>query len=227
MGQFPGFTSPGWKHFEPISLQRNAIMNTKIKPNTVLTARSLCDYDCIFEVQVLARSGSFVQVKAMGEEKRCKIKTMPDGEEFIMAHGRYSMAPAFRASTAKPLEEPQNRVAYPFIARAIRKHLSRDQMEDFVRLGGSAGFPGFSMSRDCEAFFREHQEGCLALLEDLARETKVELLDFIQRIQPLPVSQTEIARAIWQDKGECKASILDSIVWKVVETVCGQILGEK
>lgn len=67
-----------------------------IKAGQTLTARSVCDYDCVFSVQILARKGSFVTVKAQGNTNRMKVHTDGDGE-FIFALGRYSMAPIFRA----------------------------------------------------------------------------------------------------------------------------------
>jgi hypothetical protein len=70
-------------------------MNT-IQSNTTLTARSICDYDCIFKIEVIERKGSFVTVKAMGNVKRVKVMA-DDRGEYIYALGKYSMAPIFRA----------------------------------------------------------------------------------------------------------------------------------
>ena len=62
-----------------------------------MTAHSICDHECIFEAEILSRNGSFVTVKAQGLERRVKIMQDSEGEEFIFAMGRYSMAPVFRA----------------------------------------------------------------------------------------------------------------------------------
>lgn len=71
--------------------------NTKrIEAGQTLTARSVCDHDCIFTANVISRSGSMALVKCEGREKRCKVYER-DGEEFIMPMGRYSMAPVFKA----------------------------------------------------------------------------------------------------------------------------------
>jgi hypothetical protein len=67
-----------------------------IKTNTTLTARSICDYDCIFKVEVIERKGAFATVKAMGNIKRVKVMA-DDRGEYIYALGKYSMAPIFRA----------------------------------------------------------------------------------------------------------------------------------
>ncbi len=66
-----------------------------IKPGQTLTAQSICDSNCIFTAEVVARSKSMVTVKVMDGIKRCKIKTDREGNEYIMALGTYSMAPSF------------------------------------------------------------------------------------------------------------------------------------
>lgn len=67
-----------------------------IKAGQVLKARSVCDYNCIFTAEVIARNGSFVTVKTQGNTKRVKVMNHGDGE-FIYAMGKFSMAPIFRA----------------------------------------------------------------------------------------------------------------------------------
>ena len=68
-----------------------------IKPGQILTARSVCDWDCVFRATVTARKGDFVTVKVMGSEKRVKINRDSCGNEFVYAMGKHSMAPVFRA----------------------------------------------------------------------------------------------------------------------------------
>lgn len=72
---------------------------TIIEAGQTLTARSACDYDCIFKVEIVSRKGMWAVVRYHGEEKRVKIHNF-DGMEGVYALGRYSMAPFFRASTA-------------------------------------------------------------------------------------------------------------------------------
>jgi hypothetical protein len=67
-----------------------------IKVGQTLTARSICDSDCIFSVEVLERKGSFVSVKVQGNIKRVKVFSDESGE-YIFAMGKYSMCPIFRA----------------------------------------------------------------------------------------------------------------------------------
>jgi len=67
-----------------------------IQAGQKLTARSVCDYECIFTVDVLERKGAFAKVAAQGITRRVKVFA-DDSGEYIFALGRYSMAPVFRA----------------------------------------------------------------------------------------------------------------------------------
>lgn len=71
-------------------------MNT-FTTGQVLTTRSICNYDCIYEATVIKRTAKTVTIREYNEEKRCKIHTDHDGNEYIYPHGRYSMAAIFRA----------------------------------------------------------------------------------------------------------------------------------
>ena len=62
---------------------------------TYITARSICDYDCIFKAEVIKRTAKTLTVKAMGIERRCKIQNI-SGELGVYALGKYSMAPFFK-----------------------------------------------------------------------------------------------------------------------------------
>ena len=66
-----------------------------IQAGTTITARSICDNDCIFKAEVLTRKGNYVTVKVMNSIVRKKVKVGYDGSEYVMALGTYSMAPAF------------------------------------------------------------------------------------------------------------------------------------
>jgi hypothetical protein len=70
----------------------------KFEANTEISARSICDHECIFEATVLKRTAKTVTIKYRGEEKRCKIHVDSyDGGEYIFPMGQYSMAPIMRA----------------------------------------------------------------------------------------------------------------------------------
>lgn len=61
------------------------------------SVRSLCDYDCIFQFEVLGRTDKTVTIKVHGEPTRRKVKLV-DGVETIDPLGRYSMSPVLRAA---------------------------------------------------------------------------------------------------------------------------------
>jgi len=67
-----------------------------IQSSTTLTARSVCDYDCIFSLDVIERKGCWATIKYMGRVSRTKIRTDESGVEYLMPE-KYSMAPIFRA----------------------------------------------------------------------------------------------------------------------------------
>lgn len=70
---------------------------TTIKAGQTLTARSVCDWDCVFRATVISRKGNFATVRVMGSEKRVRINKDSDGNEYVYAMGKHSMAPVFRA----------------------------------------------------------------------------------------------------------------------------------
>jgi hypothetical protein len=67
-----------------------------IQAGQTLKARSVCDSECVFTAEVIARNGAFATVKVQGNTKRVKVINHGDGE-FLYAMGKYSMCPIFRA----------------------------------------------------------------------------------------------------------------------------------
>ncbi len=67
-----------------------------IKSNQTLTTSSICDHNCIFSLEVIARKGNFATVRFMGNTKRTKVRIGSDGNEYLMPEN-YSMAPIFSA----------------------------------------------------------------------------------------------------------------------------------
>lgn len=78
----------------------------KIKANTTLYARSLGDWNCIFEVKVFGRTAKTADILDIyGRRRKAKIYVDDKGEEYLMPE-RYSMAPTFRASnTINPRQD--------------------------------------------------------------------------------------------------------------------------
>tara|TARA_R110000868_G_scaffold203612_3_gene451521 strand:- start:761 stop:976 length:216 start_codon:yes stop_codon:yes gene_type:complete len=70
-------------------------MNT-IKSNTELSARSICDHNCIFTLTVIERKGNFAKINYDGTIRRTKVHSWPNGNEYLRPDN-YSMAPTFNA----------------------------------------------------------------------------------------------------------------------------------
>jgi len=71
----------------------------KFEIGKTYSCRSICDYNCIFSFEVVARSDSFVSLKASdGKIKRRKVRVDSDGAEWCEPHGSYSMSPSLRAA---------------------------------------------------------------------------------------------------------------------------------
>ena len=64
-----------------------------------LSAKSICNSDCVFKATVLKRTAKFVTLQMEGENEAVRVGiTTTDGVERVWPLGRYSMAPSFRAS---------------------------------------------------------------------------------------------------------------------------------
>ncbi len=62
-----------------------------------LTARSVCNHDCIYSGVVIKRTPKFVTIEIKGYgERRVKVHVYDD-YEMVFPLGRYSMAPIFKA----------------------------------------------------------------------------------------------------------------------------------
>lgn len=64
--------------------------------NQELSARSICDHECIYTGRILRRTAKTVTVKTDEGVKRCKIHLQYENE-YIYPFGRYSMAATFYA----------------------------------------------------------------------------------------------------------------------------------
>jgi hypothetical protein len=70
---------------------------TKFEVGKTYSCRSICDYDCIFSFEVIARTEKTVTIKSAGRTVRRKVR-LSDGVECIDPHGRYSMSPVLFAA---------------------------------------------------------------------------------------------------------------------------------
>jgi len=68
----------------------------KIEVGATYSTSSACDSECIYSVTIVSRTAktAMVDLGNMGGVKRCKIHSY-NGREYVMAYGKYSMAPSF------------------------------------------------------------------------------------------------------------------------------------
>jgi len=78
-------------------------MSATIKAGDTLTARSICNYDCIYSLTILkrtAKTATFTGYSGTaGATRTSKIHTDPQGREYLRPD-RWSMAPTFWAKEA-------------------------------------------------------------------------------------------------------------------------------
>ena len=66
-----------------------------ISNNSILTATSVCDSNCVWTAKVIERKGNFIKAEIDGQIVRKKVKVW-NGEEYVLLLGSYSMAPIFK-----------------------------------------------------------------------------------------------------------------------------------
>jgi hypothetical protein len=70
----------------------------RFQVNVEYTARSICDYDCVFRFRISRRTEKNVWVYGESLDKPTRRAVKRDGEgEYILPLGNYSMAPMLRA----------------------------------------------------------------------------------------------------------------------------------
>lgn len=70
-------------------------MKKPIEKGNILKAVSICDSNCVFKAEVIERKKNFVTLLIDGQVIRKKVKVNHNNEEYVLALGNYSMAPAF------------------------------------------------------------------------------------------------------------------------------------
>jgi hypothetical protein len=67
-----------------------------IKAGQTLTSRSICDYNCIFKLEVISVSPKMAVINFQNKTRKVKINIDADGNQFLKPDN-YSMAPTFKA----------------------------------------------------------------------------------------------------------------------------------
>ena len=73
-------------------------MTTTFQTGTTYTARSSCNWDCIFSFRIVSRTAKFITVDDGHSTKRVGVSVGDDGVEQALPQGNYSMAPYIYAN---------------------------------------------------------------------------------------------------------------------------------
>ena len=73
----------------------------KFQEGQELSARSSCDYDCVFRFTVIKRTAKTVTVKYHDQLKTVKVRVWSNGTEYCYPLGTFSMAPSVFAKEGK------------------------------------------------------------------------------------------------------------------------------
>ena len=68
----------------------------KFNENKTYETRSICDYDCIFKMEVIKRTEKTITIKIMNQIKKIKV-FMYEDKEACYPLGKYSMSPMITA----------------------------------------------------------------------------------------------------------------------------------
>lgn len=111
---------------------------------------------------------------------------------------------------------------YKTLVRSVIRNIGIDSVQDVNRNGISGGFSGFIYHSDTVKFFDRHRKDILSLSEEMSKEFGTGVLEMIQGFNCVGKGYTldEIARAIYQGKGDAVTQIKNAMSWFAAEEVC-------
>ena len=101
----------------------------QFKTNTTYQARSACDHECIFEMEVIKRTAKTVTIKTRMDGIQRKKIFIGNDVEYIR-DGNYSMAPIFRADKEKTEPEPEKNTSNEVLSNVSIDLESSDKLTD-------------------------------------------------------------------------------------------------
>jgi hypothetical protein len=119
----------------------------------------------------------------------------------------------------KTLIEVSRQSQYPKLVKAVIRRIGLDSVQDVVNHGIDGGFNGFIYYADTVAFFNRHRKDILSLAKDMSESLGENMLSMIQSFNCLgkDYSRDEIARALYQGKGESCDIIKNALAWFAAE----------
>jgi hypothetical protein len=132
---------------------------------------------------------------------------------------------------------------YSKLEKAVIDQLKIDSEQELIDIckdvcnhGADAGWHGFIYHTETLAFSRKHKKAILESLEAMAADIGEDMLTCIGSFNCLsdgrgakrvPIyTNTEIAQAIWQGKGEAVTPVLNALAWYALETVANDIMNK-
>jgi hypothetical protein len=97
-----------------------------------------------------------------------------------------------------------------------------ESAQDIANHGIDGGFHGWIYYTDTCAFFKRNKSAILELAEDQAQDFEQGMLEMIQNFGDFrnnPISLNEVARAIYQGKGEMCEQVQNVMAWYAAEEV--------
>lgn len=91
-------------------------MTTKFEPGRTYATRSICDHNCIVEVEVLSRTAQTIKTMTGKGPKTLRVYVY-EGVEKVRPWGSYSMAPIVGATDLAPANADAR--AYAAVAAAL------------------------------------------------------------------------------------------------------------
>jgi len=108
----------------------------------------------------------------------------------------------------------------------IRALGSRDDLEDVVSHGASAGFPGFTYHKETVSFFKRHKGEIIKSLEEAADDFGEPVLGVVAGFRCMEgYSELEIAKVLYgHDDGSSEyTQIANCLAWYALETVAREL----
>jgi hypothetical protein len=117
----------------------------------------------------------------------------------------------------------KERSEYSRLIRAVVSRIGKESIEDVINHGIDGGFGGFVYHSDTTKFFRKYRADIIRMAGEMSSNMGEDMLEMIRNFNCLghdDYSVDDIARAIYQGKGEMVDQIQNAMAWFAAEEVC-------
>lgn len=118
------------------------------------------------------------------------------------------------------------------LQKAVYTQLGSDDMEEFLSTledvrnhGADVGFSGFIYYAETMAFARKHKKLIMEEVESMAHDLGEGVIEMVAGFNCLHgnYSVDEVARALYQGKGDGEVQVLNALAWYALEQVAHQL----